>query len=71
MSILLALFQFLKPYQVRVWIFLAALIFTAGVTLSIGQGLKLVIDQGFSEQSQSQLNIAILFVLTASAPRQI
>ena len=66
MSILLALFQFLKPYQVRVWIFLAALIFTAGVTLSIGQGLKLVIDQGFSEQSQSQLNIAILFVLTAS-----
>ena len=67
MSVLLALFQFLKPYQVRVWIFLAALVFTAGVTLSIGQGLRLVIDQGFSEQSQSQLNIAILFVLIASA----
>ena len=44
MSVLLALFQFLKPYQMRVWIFLAALIFTAGVTLSIGQGLRLVID---------------------------
>ena len=66
MSVLLALFQFLKPYQMRVWIFLAALIFTAGVTLSIGQGLRLVIDQGFAEQSQSQLNLAILFVLVAS-----
>ncbi len=67
MSVLMALVQFLKPYRLRVWIFLAALVFTAGVTLSIGQGLRLVIDQGFAEQSQSQLNLAILFVLIASA----
>jgi ATP-binding cassette subfamily B protein len=67
MSVFLALVQFLKPYQLRVWIFLGALVFTAAVTLSIGQGLRLLIDQGFAEQSQSQLNMAILFVLVASA----
>jgi ATP-binding cassette subfamily B protein len=59
MSVFLALVQFLKPYQLRVWIFLGALVFTAAVTLSIGQGLRLLIDQGFAEQSQSQLNMAI------------
>ena len=64
---LLSLAQFLKPYSGRIGIFLFALVFTAVVTLSIGQGLRLVIDQGFSEQSQQHLNSAILFILLASA----
>ncbi len=38
---------FLKPYLGRVAIASAALIVTAGATLSIGQGLRLVIDAGF------------------------
>jgi ATP-binding cassette subfamily B protein len=65
--ILLSLAQFLKPYGGRIAIFLLALVFTAMVTLSIGQGLRLVIDQGFAQQSQQHLNTAIVFILLASA----
>ena len=61
--VLLSLFQFLKPYKFQIGIFLLALIFTAGVTLSVGQGLRLVIDQGFSQQSQQHLNGAVLFIV--------
>lgn len=66
MPVLLSLFQFLKPYRPQISIFLLALVFTAGVTLSVGQGLRLVIDQGFAQQSQEHLNTAILFILAAS-----
>ena len=58
--------QFFKPYKLQVWVFLTALIFTAGITLSIGQGLRLVIDQGFAQQSLSHLNQAIMFIVIAS-----
>jgi len=37
LSVLLSLLQFFKPYKTQVWVFLAALIFTASITLSIGQ----------------------------------
>lgn len=66
MSVLLSLFQFLKPYKVQVLIFLAALLFTAGITLSVGQGVRLVIDKGFVEQSLEHLNSAILLILLIS-----
>jgi ATP-binding cassette subfamily B protein len=36
---------------------------TAGITLSIGQGLRLVIDQGFAGESIEGLNIAIAFIM--------
>ena len=64
--VLLSLAQFLKPYRGRIGIFLFALVFTAVITLSIGQGVRLVIDQGFSQQSQQHLNTAIIFILVAS-----
>ncbi|MGB2359612.1 MAG: ABC transporter transmembrane domain-containing protein, partial [Porticoccaceae bacterium] len=64
--VLLSLAQFLKPYGGRIGIFLFALVFTAVITLSIGQGVRLVIDQGFSQQSQQHLNTAIIFILVAS-----
>ncbi|MDA9918819.1 ABC transporter transmembrane domain-containing protein [Porticoccaceae bacterium] len=64
--VLLSLAQFLKPYGLRIGIFLLALVFTAAVTLSIGQGLRLLIDQGFAQQSQQHLNTAIIFILLAS-----
>jgi ATP-binding cassette, subfamily B, bacterial len=66
LSVLLSLLQVFKPYKTQVWVFLAALIFTASITLSIGQGLRMVIDQGFVEQSLTQLNRAILFIVVAS-----
>jgi ATP-binding cassette subfamily B protein len=66
LSTLLSLVEFFKPYKLQVWVFLTALIFTAGITLSIGQGLRLVIDQGFAQQSLSHLNQAIMFIVIAS-----
>jgi ATP-binding cassette subfamily B protein len=63
MSTLLYLLRFLKPYKGTVVAFLCALFFTAGVMLLIGQGVRLVIDKGFSQQSLEQLNLAIGFLL--------
>ena len=40
--------KFLKPYVKQVIIASIALIVTAGATLSIGQGVRLVIDSGFA-----------------------
>jgi len=42
---LLPIIDFLKPYYLRIFLALLALIFTAGVMLSIGQGLKYVVTQ--------------------------
>lgn len=63
LSTLLALLQFLKPYKGTVAAFLAALLFTSGVMLSLGQGVRLLIDKGFAQQSLEHLNAAILFLL--------
>jgi ATP-binding cassette subfamily B protein len=41
-----------------------ALLFTSGVTLSIGQGVRLVIDNGFIAGSIAQLNQAIIVLLS-------
>ena len=43
--------KFLRPYLRQVVFASVALIVTAGVTLSIGQGMRLVIDQGLGEGS--------------------
>lgn len=66
LPVLKVLIQFLQPYRTQITIFLFALVCTAAVTLSIGQGLRLVIDQGFAQQSQQHLNTAILFIVGAS-----
>ena len=63
LSTLLALVQFLKPYKGTIAAFLCALLFTSGVMLSIGQGVRLLIDKGFAQQSLEQLNLAIVFLL--------
>ncbi len=59
-SILLA---FAMPYKKTMLFASLALIFTAGITLSIGQGLRLMIDSGFVAQSSSQLNSTTLIML--------
>jgi ATP-binding cassette subfamily B protein len=63
LSTLLALVHFLKPYKGTIAAFLGALFFTSGVMLSIGQGVRLIIDKGFAQQSLEQLNLAIGFLL--------
>ena len=62
---------FLKPYRRQIIIATVALVFTATATLSIGQGMRLVIDQGLSQQSSDVLTqtlaifAALVVVLTA------
>ena len=63
LSILLELLRFLRPYRLTMVGAGLALIFTAGVTLSIGQGVRLLIDEGFGAQSAALLNAAVLLVI--------
>ena len=63
LSTLLMLRDFVTPYKGRLAAAMAALVFTAGITLSIGQGIKVLIDQGFMEKSMGQLNAGIGFIL--------
>lgn len=62
------LLQFVRPYKFRAVCAILALIFTAAIALSMGQGVKLVIDQGFSGHSNQALKqalalMAILIIL--------
>lgn len=53
--------QFVAPYRGRVIGALLALLFTAGITLSMGQGIRLLVDRGLATQSPEALNHSILF----------
>lgn len=56
---------FVAPYRGRVLGALLALMFTAAITLSMGQGIKLLVDQGLATQSPAALRQSLLlfFVL--------
>ena len=59
---------FLAPYRLTVAGAVLALMFTASVTLSIGQGIRILIDQGMATGSQAMLNHAVaVFVALAVA----
>ena len=62
---LLSIFAFVLPYKKMVALALVALLFTAAVSLSLGQGVRLVIDQGFVAGSVEQLSnsIGILVIM--------
>lgn len=57
---LLPALKFLTPYWGRITLALIALVFTAAVLLSIGQGVRLLIDQGFTTGSPEQLKKTLL-----------
>ncbi|WP_460079337.1 ABC transporter transmembrane domain-containing protein [Pseudomonas sp. H3_H05] len=50
---------FIAPYRKQVAGALLALIVTAGITLSMGQGIRLLVDQGFMTRSPHLLNQSI------------
>ena len=60
--------RFIAPYRWRVVAALGALLFTAAITLSMGQGSRLLVDQGLATQSPHALNqsIALFFVLVVA-----
>ena len=56
--------RFIAPYRWQALGALLALIVTAGITLSMGQGIRLLVDQGFMTQSPHLLNQSIgLFMI--------
>jgi len=62
-AILFELIQFIRPYKSHVFSAFIALVFTAAVMLSVGQGVRMLIDEGFAQQSIEQLQQAVLFIL--------
>lgn len=60
---LLPIFGFIKPYKLMLALALLALLVTAAVNLSLGQGVKFVIDSGFIAGSVEQLQSAILVLV--------
>lgn len=57
------LIRFARPYKKTMFWAMLALIFTAAITLSLGQGLRMMIDSGFVAQSQQQLNQTTLIII--------
>ena len=60
--------RFIRPYRKQVVLALLALIVTAGIMLSMGQGIRLLVDQGFMTRSPQLLNQSIgLFLMLVLA----
>ena len=59
-------FAFLKPYKLGIGVGFIALIVTSAITLSVGQGLRLLIDKGFVEKATSKLEFYVMmFIMIA------
>ncbi len=63
LSSLLQLAKFLRPYRKTLFGAIVALIFTAGITLSIGYGVRLIIDEGLGGQTEDSLSAAVGFMM--------
>jgi ATP-binding cassette subfamily B protein len=62
LRLLMRLLPFIAPYKKMVLGAALALIVTAGVSLAMGQGIRLLIDQGFNSSDPSLLNQAMLIL---------
>lgn len=62
-SVLAQLIKFLLPYKGTLIAAAIALIFTAAMTLAMGQGVRLLIDEGFVAGSIDRLEQAALFII--------
>ena len=65
-SVLLKLVGYLLRYKKVLYAAAVALIFTAGVTLSLGKGVQVLIDDGFVAGSSEELNNAALLIIGIS-----
>lgn len=63
LGVLRSMLTFVRPYRLQVFGATIALICTAGITLSIGQGLRLLVDDGFSSGSAEGLDKALLIFM--------
>ena len=62
-SVLAQLIKFLLPYKGTLIAAAIALVFTAAMTLAMGQGVRLLIDEGFVAGSIDRLEQAALFII--------
>lgn len=62
--VLRRLATFLRPYRLRVLVAFSALTVTVLATLGLGQGLRGLIDGGFSSQNPETLDQALIFILS-------
>lgn len=62
-SVLLKLVDYLWAYKAHVFGAAAALIFTAAVTLAMGEGVRVLIDEGFIGGSPEQLTAAAQLII--------
>jgi ATP-binding cassette subfamily B protein len=63
LSTLVVLLQYMKPYTLRLCTVLVALLISSSAVLSMGWGLKFLIDEGFAKQSPLMLQLALLYLL--------
>lgn len=66
LKVLLKLWAFMRPYKMTLVFASVALVFTAGVTLSIGQGVRLLVDDGLVASSSEALTQTAQIVLILS-----
>jgi len=62
LKVLTKTLAYLKPYRLQISLSSFALLFTAAITLSLGQGLKHLVDAGFTARSKEELTFS-LFIL--------
>ncbi|AQQ66595.1 ABC transporter ATP-binding protein [Microbulbifer agarilyticus] len=58
-----ALWPFVRPYKLVLVCAALALVFTAGITLSIGQGVRLLVDEGLTGDSTQALSHAVFIIM--------
>ena len=63
LSALRRTWQFLRPYKGKLVLAGIALTITSAATLSIGAGLKFLIDQGLSSGDLATLNVALAVMI--------
>ncbi len=63
LRMLARVWRFVQPYRRQVVFAGIALVFAAGAVLTIGQGLKFVIDRGFASGSGPELDRTLAFML--------
>ncbi|MGQ9426722.1 ABC transporter transmembrane domain-containing protein [Gilvimarinus sp. F26214L] len=63
LAVLSQLLHFVRPYRLQTLGAAVALVFTALVTLSLGQGVRFLIDRGFIAESQSALNQSVALIV--------
>lgn len=61
------LWPMLRQYKTRMALALFSLVMAAGLVLALGQGLRMVIDQGFATANESVLNWSLLGMLVITA----